>query len=326
MQSQTIRAGAIQLNAAVGDVAHNLESIERLVDAAAAQGAKIIAIPEFCTSKLPFDVRAHDAVLPLDNPALALFVRLAKRHQCWLGGSMLIADNDEVYNRYFFVEPNGDIHQHDKDLPTMWENCFYAPGNDDGVFDTQLGGVGAAVCWELIRNQTLQRMHQHVQVAITGTHWWTLPTNWGAITHRSLAALGQYNRYMSENAPAEFARRLGVPVIQASHCGTFRTDFMLVPGTNVSVPYDTEYVGATQIVDAQGRVLAQRRTQEGPGVVVADITLDTPTPVQPISDTFWVPELPLLLRGYWHHQNACGKSYYRRLGRERGLAAARRNA
>src|SRR5699024_10033125 len=296
MQSQTIRAGAIQLNAAVGDVTHNLESIERLVDAAAAQGAKIIAIPEFCTSKLPFDVRAHDAVLPLDNPAFALVVRLEKRQQCLFGGSMLLADNDEVYNRYFFVEPNGDIHQHDKDLPTMWENCFYAPGNDDGVFDTQLGGVGAAVCWELIRNQTLQRMHQHVQVAITGTHWWTLPTNWGAITHRSLAALGQYNRYMSENAPAEFARRLGVPVIQASHCGTFRTDFMLVPGTNVSVPYDTEYVGATQIVDAQGRVLAQRRTQEGPGVVVADITLDTPTPVQPTSDTFWVPELPLLLR------------------------------
>lgn len=322
MSTQTIRAGAIQLHAEVGDVSTNLERIEKLVNEAAKKGAKIIGIPEFCTSKLPFDTKAHQAVLPIDNPALALFVKLAKQHNCWLGGSMLIADSGEVYNRYFFVEPDGTIHEHDKDLPTMWENCFYAPGNDDGVFNTGLGGVGAAVCWELIRNQTLKRMANRVNFAITGTHWWTVPYNWGSLVGKSLASIAQYNRYLSENAPAEFARRLGVPVIQASHCGPFRTNFLLVPGTNLSLPYDTEYVGATQIVDAHGRVLAQRRTQEGPGVVVADISLTPITPIESIANRFWVPELPLFLHAYWHQQNICAKSYYRRLGRNRGLEAA----
>lgn len=322
MSTQTIRAGAVQLDAEIGKVSTNLERLERLVNEAARQGAKIIAIPEFFTSKLPFDVRAHEAVLPVDNAALALLIKLAKRHSCWLGGSMLIAEADEIYNRYFFVEPNGTIHQHDKDLPTMWENCFYAPGNDDGVFETGLGGVGAAVCWELIRNQTLKRMENRINLAITGTHWWTVPYNWGAFFNKGLAALAQYNRYLSENAPVEFARRLGAPVIQASHCGPFRTDFMLMPGLNTALPYDTEYVGATQIVDAQGRILAQRRTQEGPGIVVADITLGAVPPLEPIHQEFWVPKLPLLLQAYWHQQNACGKSYYHRLGRERGLKAA----
>jgi predicted amidohydrolase len=50
-----ITAAAVQLEAEVGDVATNLERIERLVDEAAGKGAKLIAIPEFCTSRLPFD-------------------------------------------------------------------------------------------------------------------------------------------------------------------------------------------------------------------------------------------------------------------------------
>jgi predicted amidohydrolase len=323
--NRRLRAAAVQLEAAVGDVATNLERIEKLVDEAAATGATLIAVPEFCTSRMPFDARVHEAVLPPDNIALDLFKRLAARHQIRLGGSMLIAENGEVYNRYHFVEPDGSVHCHDKDLPTMWENAFYTGGHDDGVFDTGLGPVGAAVCWELIRSQTVRRMLGRVDVAITGTHWWTLPSNWGALVNRGLAPLSQYNRYLSENAPAEFARRLGAPVLQASHCGPFRTGFMIAPGIPLSAPYDTEYVGCTQIVDAGGRVLVQRQAQEGPGVVSAEIELGAQTPRQPLEERFWIPELPLALHAYWHQQNACGKAYYQDKGRAVGVAAAERN-
>ena len=320
-----IRAAAIQLEAEVGDVATNLARIERLVSDAAGDGARLIAVPEFCTSRLPMDARAHQAVLPPDNAALALFRRLAARHRCWIGGSMLIADGGEIYNRYHFVEPDGSVHRHDKDLPTMWENAFYRDGGDDGAFQTGIGGVGAAVCWELIRTQTVRRLLGRVDVAITGTHWWTLPSNWGNVVNRGLAPLAQYNRYLSENAPAEFARRLGAPVLQASHCGTFRTGFMLAPSLPFTAPYDTEYVGCTQIVDATGHVLVQRQAQEGPGIVSAEIELGAQMPRQPLEDRFWIPELPLALRAYWHQQNACGKTYYHSHGRAAGVAAANRH-
>ena len=324
--SKRIRAAAVQLEAVVGDVATNLQRIEKLVDEAAATGAKLIAVPEFCTSSIVFDERTHDAVLAPDNAAVDLLKRLAARHRCWIGGSMLIADGGEVYNRYHFVEPGGAVHVHDKDLPTHWENAFYTGGHDDGAFETELGGVGAAVCWELIRTQTVRRLRGRVDVAMTGTHWWTAPENWGAPVRRALAPIAQYNRYMSENAPAEFARRLGVPVLQASHCGSFRTGFMLLPGVPLAPPYDTEFVGATQIVDAQGTVLAQRRTREGPGIVTAEIELGAQTPNTPLEDRFWIPDLPLFLHAYWHQQNACGKVYYKQRGRAAGLAAAARNA
>lgn len=321
-QNASTVIAAVQLEAVIGDVAANLEKVEKLAGEALDQGAEVIALPEFFTSRIAFDPRVHDAVLPPDNEAIDLLVRIATENGCWIGGSMLIADGDHVYNRYYLVEPSGQMHAHDKDLPTMWENAFYGPGNDNGVFDTALGGVGAAVCWELIRSQTVQRMKDRVELVMTGTHWWTLPSNWGPLVTQGLAALGQYNRYMSENAPSELARRLGAPVVQASHCGRFSGGFMVSPGTSMAIPYETEYVGCTQIVDGYGRVLAQRRTQEGQGVIIAKVTPSTVPISEKTPDRFWLPEHALLMKAYWHQQNLCGRSYYRRYGRNAGLRAA----
>ena len=325
---RTVRAAAIQLEATLGNVAENLQRIERLVDEAAREGAKLIAVPEFFTTRIAFDSKVHEAVLPADNnQALTLLKDLARRHQCSLGGSFLVADGEQVRNRYHFVEPDGGVHIHDKDLPTMWENAFYGPADagDNGAFSTALGGVGVAVCWELIRSQTARRLLGRVDVVVTGTHWWSLPDNWGSVISRALAPLGQFNRYLSENAPVEFARRMGTPVLQASHCGHFRTNFQLAPGFGASVPYETECVGATQIVSADGRVLACRQAQEGPGVVVADIALGRQDPKHSLDNRFWIPELPAFLKAYWHQQNACGKAYYRQKGRQAGLDAATLN-
>src|SRR3546814_18200804 len=75
-------------------------------------------------------------------------------------------------------------------------------------------------------------MQGRVQFAMTGTHWWTMPENW-PITEPLLRAIGQYNRYMSEQAPVEFARRLGAPVLQASHCGPLSGTYLVLPGPDI---------------------------------------------------------------------------------------------
>lgn len=320
----TVRAAAVQFQGVVGDVAESVTRLENMIDEAARNGASVIGVPEFATSPLPFRPEAHRSVLPTDNAAADMFRSAARRHGCYIGGSMLVADAGMIYNRYHLWEPDGRLHTHDKDLPTMWENAFYGPGHDDGFMETGMGRVGAAVCWELIRAGTVRRLKSRVDVMMTGTHWWSMPENWGAAVNGILGPLSQYNRYLSENAPREFARRVGAPVLQASHCGPLRTDFMLVPGLDVTVPYDTHYVGATQIVDADGSVLAERHTHRGPGIVYAGIRLGAQDPVEPLETSFWIPRLPLAHRLYWHHQNACAKSYYRRIGLRAGLAAAGR--
>ncbi|KZS67386.1 hypothetical protein A4G26_27185 [Mycobacterium kansasii] len=205
----------------------------------------------------------------------------------------------------------------------MWENCFYIGGDDDGVFETELGGIGAAVCWELIRTETLSRMTGRVGLVITGTHWWDLPGNWPAVPYL-LRSGARGNRKLSEQAPVDFARRLGVPVIQASHCGTLAGDFYLAPMWDARLPYRTTFVGATQIMDGWGRVVAQRNTQEGPGVVVGEVQLGQVRTAGSIAvpDRFWIPKLPVLHRLYWAHQNWACKGMYQRVGRTKGLDAA----
>lgn len=318
-----MRVAAVQFEGVPGDVAENLRRLAPLIDEAVATGAEVIALPEFFTSPVVFRTEVHDAVLPPENPALGMLRDVARRHGVTIGGSMLLADDGEVYNRYHLVEPDGTVHTHDKDLPTMWENAFYGPGRDDGVVGTAAGRVGLAVCWELIRNQTARRMLGRVDLVLSGTHWWTVPSNWGPVD-RVLGGVAQYNRYLSENAPAELARRLGVPVAQASHCGEFTTGFGLVPGLGAAPPYRSHFVGATQIVDSDGRVLAWRSTAEGPGVVVADVETGAQEPREPIARRFWMPDLPWTIRAYWWQQNAFAKRYYRDRGRAAGLEAAAR--
>lgn len=308
-----LSVAAIQLEASVGDVEANLAQAERLAREALEDGAHVVGLPEFFTSRVILDENVWNAVLPANNEAVDMLKSLASEYEATIGGSMLTYRDGDVYNTYCLAGPDGDVHTHDKDIPTMWENAFYVGGSDDGVVETAHGTAGLAVCWELIRQQTVDRMAGRVQYAITGNHWWTLPDNWPGV-NRLLGSVRQYNRYLSEQAPVEFARELGVPVIHASHCGEFDGRFLLYPSDERGIPYRSSFVGATQIVAADGTVLARREMDEGPGVISANIEIPTQPPTsatQNSPDQFWIPELTASHRLYWSHQNACGAAYYR---------------
>jgi predicted amidohydrolase len=310
-QETRVLVAAVQIAAKVGDLAANVAHAETLATEALERGARVVALPEFFTTPCFVHPRVREAIVPRDNAARDMLSRLARRYHAYVGGSMLTRRDGEVYNTHCLAGPDGEVQTHDKDLPTMWENAYYIGGSDDGVVETELGTAGLAVCWELIRWQTVDRFAGRVQYAITGNQWWSLPENWPGM--RSVfAALGQFNRYLSENAPVELARILRVPVLHASHSGRFEGRFLLAPGANAAVRYASEFVGRTQIVDAAGCLVAARDSRDGPGVVMGEIVIgDTAGPAQPVR-RFWIPHLPLLHRLYWHHQKVCGRSYYRR--------------
>jgi predicted amidohydrolase len=308
---RAVRVAAVQMAARVGDLAHNLAKAETLASEALDNGAKIVALPEFFTTPCFVHPRVREAIVDAESPAHEMLVRLARRYGAYVGGSMLMQRGGEVYNTYCLAGPDGRVQTHDKDQPTMWENAYYIGGTDDGVVETAYGAAGLAVCWELIRWRTIRRLAGRVRFAITGNQWWSIPDDWpGAST--AFGAVAQYNRYLSENAAVEFARLLGVPVLHASHCGPFEGRFLLAPGMDATVGYRSEFVGRTQIVDGAGHVVVAREAGEGPGVVIGEIEIGSVARPAPRIDRFWVPHLSLFHQLYWHHQNACGKSYYRR--------------
>lgn len=308
-QSKTIRAAAIQVEARVADIAWNIEHASRLVDEAVQNGAELVALPEFFTTCIVYDERVFGCSLPPENPALDMLKEKARRHRIHIGGSYLEMRDGDVYNTYVLVEPDGKVHRHDKDLPTMVENAFYVGGHDDGLMQTSLGPVGAAVCWETVRTQTVARLRGKVGLLMTGSHWWSEPGwNWA---HGYWQRFHAGNGRLMERTPRTFAGLVGAPLLHAGHASVIDGGFLILPGTRLTAPIRTQLMGETQVIDGEGRLLAHRRYQEGAGVAVADLQLGAVRPRAELPLRFWIPKFSPMLYFQWYHQNAAGKSAYR---------------
>ncbi|MDP1628464.1 MAG: carbon-nitrogen hydrolase family protein [Parvibaculum sp.] len=321
---KSVRAAAIQVEARVADIPWNIEHASRLVDAAVQQGAELVALPEFFTTCIIYDERVFGCSLPPDNPALDMLKDKARRHRIHIGGSYLEMRDGDVYNTYVFVEPDGTVHRHDKDLPTMVENAFYVGGRDAGLMQTTLGPVGAAVCWETVRTQTVKRLRGKVGLLMTGSHWWSEPGwKWPRDYWRRFH---EGNGRMMARTPGIFAGLVGAPLLHAGHAGVIEGGLLVLPGSRLAAPMRTQLMGETQIIDGEGNLLQRRRYQEGAGVVTADIVLGPSAPRAETPPRFWIPKFNAMLYAQWYHQNAAGKSAYRwakRTGRLRTWDGAR---
>ncbi len=136
----------------------NIARAERLVRAAAAQGAQIVLLqelfetPYFCKDLLP----EHLALaLPLDeNPALRRMRALAAELEVVLPVSVFERANNALFNTLAIVDADGALHgtyrkSQIPDGPGYLEKFYFSPG-DTGfrVWTTRYGRLGAAVCWD----------------------------------------------------------------------------------------------------------------------------------------------------------------------------------
>ncbi len=299
-----MRVAAVQMTATLGDVKKNLQSARRLAEAALAQGAQMVILPEFFTSAMGFHPVMKTVAAVPDGPALRMLCELAAACDGIIGGSFIEASGSHAYNTFALAFPDGQVFRHRKDQPTMWENCYYRGGTDDGVFHTPAGNVGAALCWEFVRTRTARRLFDRVDLVVGGSCWWSLP---GKHLPGFPESLRDKNIEIMRNTPARFARLLGCPVIHAAHAGNFKAKTPLLPG----FPYDSFFLGETQIVDAAGTALARMTRADGEGYIMADIEPGKQSPSEKIPDRFWIPELPAPIRFAWWYQNLHGKWYYR---------------
>lgn len=298
-----MRVAAIQLEAVIGDVEANLTACQRYVDAAAVEGAQWIILPEFFTTGMGFLPELAQHSLPPDGPATDLLCALARRHGTIVGGSFLCHDTDgHVRNAFFLATPEGIAGRHNKDIPTMWENCFYIGGTDDGLIKAGELTAGIALCLEFNRTQTVERLRGKTDLVVGGSFTWGAPN--GIPFYQYLqTSVERYTNW----APL-FARLVGCPVIEATHCGSIRCQTPLLP-----MEYVTDLGGGAVICDAAGNVLARRGKGEGAGVVVADIEVGRVDIQDDIPAGIWIQKLDPISRIGWHVQGWHGRRWYRRM-------------
>ena len=304
-----MRVAAVQSQPRLGDVEANLRGCGSLVAAAADAGARLVVLPEFFTTGMAYSPSMRSGTLPWDV-VTAWLVEQAARHDVTIGGSFLCLDDDgHARNAFALADGAGVLGRHDKDLPTMWENAFYVPGSDDGVLELRDGTrVGVALCWELIRSQTVRRLRGRVDLVLAGSAWWSVPS-WRprAVTRRWEAA----NARAAEASVRTFADFVGAPVIHASLCGP-----LVCPAYGLPLRYVGHYEGPTGIYDPSGRVVRERAADDGPGIAVADVEPRAVSPRAAVPDRFWLHRRGPLPAFAWSWQRQLGRRQYARLRSE----------
>lgn len=202
-----MKIAAVNFNAAFADIEKNMLQVDIYVRKAAALNVDLILFPEFFTSSMALSTRILDVPIHSDDIEERL-QRLSSQYNIIIGGSYLLFDGNNSYNLFQLIFPDGNIFSHKKDIPSLIENCYYVNGDSDNVLHTPIGDIGVALCWEMVRYDTLKRLSQEVDFVLAGTCWADL---------RDGAPLKQYNRKFALQTPVTFAKSLHVPVIHSNH-------------------------------------------------------------------------------------------------------------
>ncbi|MHA2184039.1 MAG: carbon-nitrogen hydrolase family protein, partial [Promethearchaeota archaeon] len=281
-----MRVAAIQMKAELGNVEVNLKSAKKLANNAFNDGAELVILPEFFTSAMGFHPKMLDVVRPINGKPTQLLINLAQKFNGIIGGSFIAFRGKESYNTFVLAFPDGSLFFHDKDQPTMWENCYYVGGTDDGVLETDIGNIGAVLCWEFVRSRTAKRLLNRVDIVVGGSCWWSSPEQF---PRGGSPGLRETTFKMMVETPAIFARMLGAHIIHAGHAGDFICDMPFYP----DLQYKSYYEGETQIVDGSGEILERLKREEGEGFIIADIDIEKKwEPSETIPDRFWIPDMP----------------------------------
>jgi deaminated glutathione amidase len=181
-----MRAAAVQLNS-THEYDRNLEVAERLVRAAASDGARLVVLPEKWTALGPPEV-LRSCAEPLDGPALTAASGWASELDIFLvAGSIpeLVPDQEKLANTSVMFGPSGEplavyrkIHMFDVQVGdvTYQESADEEPGDQIALGEADGALIGLTICYDL-RFPELYRI-----LALRGARLITVPS---AFTERT---------------------------------------------------------------------------------------------------------------------------------------------
>ncbi|MCA9184507.1 MAG: hypothetical protein KDA99_02770, partial [Planctomycetales bacterium] len=184
-----------------------------------------------------------------------------------------------------------------------------------GVFPvTDSTAIGVAICWEQIRYRTARRLRAKVDLVLAASAWGVLDPDIGVadVDRDDLVRWAEETTTMLRSTPGRLARLVGAPVIHANTVGSGWSQ----DGRKGKPPMLGRGMGDSQIVDAEGKILARRPHTEGEGVVFAEIQIGRTAPEDEIpKEEFWTPDFTEVLKQSWHNGGSYGRDYYLKTAR-----------
>ncbi len=256
----SLKVACVQLNAG-SDLEVNLAQATDRIREAAAQGARLIALPEYAVL-LDGSGRVMRSRSPEEakHPALPVFCALARETGAWLlVGSLTVKRDDErLANRSYLICADGTIvarydkiHMFDVTLPggkVIRESSAYGPGDVAVVAATPWGALGMSVCYDLRFPQLYRTL------AKAGAVMFAVPAS-----------------FQRETGPAHWQVLLRARAIE-------NAAWVIAPAMCGEHANGRSTYGHSIVIDPWGRVHAELGDQ--PGVLVADIDPDAAAQVR----------------------------------------------
>ncbi len=250
--SRIVTVAATQM-ACSWDREANIANAERLVRAAAAQGAQIILIQELFET--PYFCQKPNADYLLlaseveENPAIRHFQKLAAELQVVLPISFFERAGRARFNSIAILDADGrnlGIYRksHIPDGPGYHEKYYFNPG-DTGfkVWNTRYAKIGVGICWDQWFPECARSM------ALQGAELLFYPTAIGSEPHdASITSREHWQRVQQGHAGANL-----MPLIASNRIGREEQD-----------GYDITFYGSSFIADQFGaKVQELNETEEG---------------------------------------------------------------
>ncbi len=244
----------------------NLAASLKGIDQAAAQGARLVVLPElhaseyFCKYQNP---DLFDLAEPLEGPTFGALARAARQHELVIVGSIFEHRAPGLaHNTAIVLERDGSLagvyrKMHIPDDPGYNEKFYFTPG-DLGFepIDTSVGRLGVLVCWDQWYPEAARLM------ALAGAEILVYPTAIGRDLndtpeeqHRQLDAWRTIQR---SHGVAN-----GLPVLSVNRVG-FEPD-------RSGAGLDAEFWGHSLIAGPQGEIIDEAGSEAE--VLVADLDL-----------------------------------------------------
>ena len=246
----------------------NTDRMLAMIDAAVAGAApflpvRLVVFPEFAHAAPVYatvaELQDHLAV-PIPNEHTDRLARKAREHDLYIqSGTMLEADArwpQVVFNTTCLIGPEGILYKYRKVNPWIPYEVHASPhdlrGYDEPFFpvaDTPIGRIGCAICYDWLFPEAIRQLAANgaevlVRVSAYMDPWGaTEPMNWWTIVNRCRAL---------ENMAFVVAANQGASLRHYP-------------------PYS--WPGGSQIVDFDGRILAEASPGPGERIVVAPIDI-----------------------------------------------------
>jgi len=143
--------------------------VRSLTHDAAGKGARLVVFPEAFVSAYPRGMtfgavignrtaegrewyrRYWESSVDVPGPTVDVLAEIARESETHLVIGVIEREGGTLYCTVLFFAPNGDyLGKHRKLMPTASERLVWGQGDGSTmpVFDTDVGRIGAAICWE----------------------------------------------------------------------------------------------------------------------------------------------------------------------------------